>query len=205
MPWLLALLFAPVLMLASTSTVAHAVDKAPDGPGFRIGTQEIGLTGGYLIPHRLTWRHVTKQSGPAAMPYWSMTLTDPVGEGWLRGQLSIGAEVVYQQFRSPVLSHGIGFTPKLKWTFLVSDRVRPYFEFAGGPFWMDLANRIKIREEDSEFNFILTAGFGVSWFVSDQAALNVGYRFHHISNAGSNIPNLGLNGSLPFIGFSYYY
>ena len=66
------------------------------------------------------------------------------------------------------------------------DRIRPYTEFAGGPFWTDLAG--KIPEESSQFNFILTAGFGVSYFLTDQAALNVGYRFQHISNGGTQLP-----------------
>ncbi len=204
MPWLVLLVLLPSLLFGLSHRNARA-EQAPDGPGFRMGTQEIGLTAGYLLPHRLTNKHSTKQSGPAAMPSWTITLTDPVGSGWYRGQLAIGAEVVYLEFREPVISHGLGFTPKLKWTFLISDRLRPYFEFAGGPFWTDLTNRIKIKEEDSEFNFILTAGFGLSWFITKQAAFNVGYRFHHISNAGTNIPNLGLNASLPFAGFSFYY
>ncbi len=205
MPWLVILLLLPALIFG-TATQRPAQAEVADGePGFRMGTQELSLTAGYLLPHRLTRRHVTKQSGAAAMPSWSMTLTDPVGPSWLRGQLAIGAEVVYLEFTQPVVSHGLGFTPKLKWTFLTSENIRPYFEFAGGPFWTDLTNRIRIKEEDSQFNFILTAGFGVSWFITKQAALNIGYRFHHISNAGTNVPNLGLNSSLPFAGFSYYY
>ena len=115
----------------------------------------------------------------------------------------MGAEAVYIQFREPVLTHGIGFTPKIKFTFVALDRVRPYVEFAGGPFWTDLAGRIP--EESSEFNFVLTAGFGLSWFITPQTSLNVGYRFHHISNAGTRYPNLGLNASLPFGGFSFYF
>ncbi|HEY7534062.1 MAG TPA: acyloxyacyl hydrolase, partial [Nitrospiraceae bacterium] len=80
---------------------------------------------------------------------------------------------------------------------------RPYVEFAGGPFWTDLGN--EIPEESSELNFILTAGVGISFFVSSQAAINIGYRFHHISNAGTSYPNYGINSSLPFGGFSYYF
>lgn len=76
-------------------------------------------------------------------------------------------------------------------------------EFAGGPFWTDLGG--KIPEESSRFNFVLTAGFGLSWFITPQTSLNVGYRFHHISNAGTRYPNLGLNASLPFGGFSFYF
>jgi hypothetical protein len=205
MPWFIILFLLPSFLFGTTHLWTAQAEPAADGPGFRMGTQEIGLSVGYLLPHRLTDRHVTKQSGPAAMPSWMIALTDPLGSSWYRGQLSIGAEVVYPEFREPVISHGLGFTPKLKWTFLITERFRPYFEFAGGPFWTDLTDQIKIREEDSQFNFILTAGFGLSWFITKQAAVNVGYRFHHISNAGTNVPNLGLNASLPFVGFSYHY
>ena len=204
MHWLLA---AVLLIVWNGSHLLRPADAehTVEGPGFPMGTQEVSLTAGYLLPHRLTDRHETKQSGPAVMPSWTIAITDPVGRSWYRGQFSIGAEVVYLEFREPVVTHGIGFTPKIKWTWLFSERFRPYFEFAGGPFWTDLTDRIRIREEDSQFNFILTAGFGLSWFITKQTALNVGYRFHHISNAGTNVPNLGLNSSLPFAGFSFYY
>lgn len=198
---LLARSFAPVVL---GSLLAAVVARASDvSPAITVGTQEVGLSAGYLLPHRLTTDHTTKQQGPALMPSWTMTLTDPVGDGWYRGQVSVGAEMVYIQFREPVLTHGIGFTPKIKYTFVALDRLRPYAEFAGGPFWTDLGGRIP--EESSEFNFILTAGVGVSFFLTPQTAFNVGYRFHHISNAGTRYPNLGLNSSLPFGGFSFYF
>lgn len=183
--------------------IAPQVQAGEESPTITIGTQEVGLTAGYLLPHRLTGQHVTKQQGPALMPSWMMTLTDPIGPSWLRGQISIGGEMVYLQFREPILTHGIGFTPKIKYTFVILDRLRPYAEFAGGPFWTDLGGRIP--EEASEFNFVLTAGIGVSWFITPQTAFNAGYRFHHISNAGTKYPNLGLNASLPFCGFSFYF
>jgi len=189
-----------LIVMAALATPVLAADPSPT---ITVGTQEIGLSAGYLLPQRLTKHHTTKQEGPALMPSWMMTLTDPVGDGWYRGQVSLGAEVVYIQFQKPVLTHGIGFTPKIKYTFVALDRLRPYVEFAGGPFWSDLTD--KVPEESSQFDFVLTAGFGVSWFVTDQTALNAGYRFHHISNAGTSYPNIGLNSSLPFGGFSYYF
>ncbi len=174
-------------------------------PYFPVGTQEIGLTAGYLLPHRLTPFSETKQQGPALMPSWGMVLTDPPSseEGWYRGQTTVGAEMVYIQFQKPVLTHGIGFTPRIKYTFVALDRLRPYVEFAGGPFWTDLTNRIP--EQSSQFNFIVTVGAGLSWFITSQAAVNFGYRFQHISNAGTSYPNVGLNSSVPFIGFSFFY
>jgi hypothetical protein len=194
-------LFA-VLSLGTFTSMAVA-QATESSPRITIGTQEVGLTAGYLLPHRLTTEHTTKQQGPALMPSWMMTLTNPITDGWYRGQVSIGAEMVYLQFREPILTHGIGFTPKIKYTFVALDRIRPYVEFAGGPFWTDLGGRIP--EQANEVNFVVTGGVGVSWFITPQVALNAGYRFHHISNAGTQYPNLGLNASLPFGGFSFYF
>lgn len=172
-------------------------------PTITVGTQEVGLTAGYLFGHRLTDLHTTKQHGPALMPSWMITLTDPIGDSWYRGQISLGAEMVYLQFQEPLVTHGIGFTPRIKYTFVALGRIRPYMEFAGGPFWTDLGGQIP--EEANEFNFVLTGGVGISWFLTPQLALNAGYRFHHISNAGTAFPNLGLNASLPFVGFSFFF
>ncbi len=196
-------MFFQLSILIGMSLLATPVFADEPAPVITVGTQEVGLTAGYLLPQRLTKDHTTKQKGPALMPSWMMTLTDPVGSGWYRGQVSLGAEMVYIQFQEPILTHGVGFTPKIKYTFVALDQVRPYAEFAGGPFWSDLTN--KVPEESSQFNFILTAGFGLSWFLTDQAAFNVGYRFQHISNAGTHYPNIGLNASLPYGGFSFYF
>ena len=189
-----------IMLMTALPSPVHAADPMPQ---ITVGAQEVGLSVGYLLPHRLTVDHTTKQQGVAFMPSWMMTLTDPIGDSWYRGQVSLGAEMVYIQFQEPIVTHGIGFAPKIKYTFVALDRIRPYAEFAGGPFWTDLAG--KIPEESSQFNFVLTAGFGVSYFLTDRTALNVGYRFHHISNGGTRHPNLGLNASLPFGGFSFYF
>ena len=69
------------------------------------------------------------------MPSWMMTMTDPIGDSWYQGQLSLGAEAVYIQFQEPYLTHGIGFTPKIKYTFVAPDRIRPFRRIRRGPFW----------------------------------------------------------------------
>jgi hypothetical protein len=200
MPFLFQILTALALWSLLTTADVHAADGSPT---ITVGTQEVGLTAGYMLNHRLKRNQPTKQEGVAFMPSWMITLTEPIGDSWYRGQVSVGAEMVYIQFQEPILTHGIGFNPKIKYTFAALDRIRPYAEFAGGPFWTDLGG--KIPEESSRFNFIVTAGFGVSYFLTDRATLNVGYRFHHISNGGTHYPNIGLNASLPFGGFSFFF
>ncbi len=198
---LLARTFTALTLI--TMLMASNIRAEEVSPTITVGTQEVGLTAGYMFSHRLTELHTTKQHGPALMPSWMMTLTDPIGDSWYRGQISIGAEMVYLQFREPLLTHGVGFTPRIKYTFVALGRLRPYAEFTGGPFWTDLGGNID--EQANEFNFVLTGGVGVSWFLTPQLAANAGYRFHHISNAGTAFPNLGLNASLPFGGFSFYF
>ena len=189
-----------IMLIAALASPVHAADSTPR---ITVGTQEVSLSGGYLLPHRFMRDQTTKQQGAAFMPSWMMTLSDPIGNSWYRGQVSLGAEMVYIQFQDPFLTHGVGFAPKIKYTFVALGRIRPYAEFAGGPFWTDLAG--KIPEESSQFNFVLMAGLGVSYFLTDQVAFNVGYRFNHISNAGTHYPNLGLNASLPYGGFSFFF
>lgn len=196
--------FAATLIITFVSSPYISSSHASeDIPRPTIGTQEVGLTAGYLIPHLLKKSSETEQSGPALMPTWMITLTDPIGGGWYRGQVSLGLEMAYIQFQEPTLTHGIGFSPRIKYTFVAGNRIRPYVEFAGGPFWTDLSN--KIPEQSSEFNFILNGGLGCSFFINSQTSINVGYRFQHISNAYTSRPNVGLNSSLPFGGFSFYY
>ncbi len=181
-----------------------SVQAGDVSPKITIGTQEIGLTAGYFFPHLLSDRKSkTEQHGPAFMPSWMMTLTEPLGEGWYRGQISLGAEMAYIQFEEPILTHGIGFNPRAKYTFVALGRFRPYIEFAGGPFWTDLGG--KIPEQSTQFNFIVSGGVGLNYFLTNHAALNIGYRFHHISNAHTGERNVGLNASLPFAGFSLFF
>ena len=201
MPYIARVITTLVLGSLTMTTCLYAANGSPT---ITVGTQEIGLSGGYLFPHRLVeGKSKTEQSGPAFMPSWMITLTDPIDDSWYRGQISLGGEMVYIEFHEPMLSHGVGFTPKIKYSFVALDRIRPYAEFAGGPFWTDLAGNIP--EQHSQFNFILTAGLGVSYFLTDRTALNAGYRFQHISNAHTSSPNVGLNESLPFAGCSVYF
>jgi len=104
---LLRVLWLLLIVVAITAPVQAAESVVPE---ITVGTQEVGLSAGYLLPHRLTIDHTTKQQGVAMMPSWMMTVTDPMGDSWYRGQISLGAEVVYIQFQEPFLTHGMGST-----------------------------------------------------------------------------------------------
>ena len=130
-----------------------------------------------------------------------MTITDPIGSIWYRGQVSLGAELLALTTSEPITAYGIGFTPKLQYLFVGLDRLRPYIEGSGGPIWTDLGGQVP--EQPGEVNFVVWGGAGGAWLLTPQWALNIGYRFVHISNGGTRMPNSGLNFGLPFAGLSY--
>ncbi|MFY9550273.1 MAG: acyloxyacyl hydrolase [Thermoanaerobaculia bacterium] len=74
-------------------------------------------------------------------------------------------------------------------------RVRPYVSLGAGFGWTDLT---ELDEIDRRFNFLLQGSVGVRGRVREGAWSFEG-RFAHMSNAGTVLPNLGLN-SLVFLG-----
>src|SRR6476659_10944712 len=103
-------LAALITFAAVFSSLSIACEAGETVPHLTVGTQEIGISAGYLLSNRLTDQHSTKQSGPAIMPSWAMVLTDPIGWRWPRGHPMLRAHIVYIQFQEPELTHGVGFT-----------------------------------------------------------------------------------------------
>ena len=68
--------------------------------------------------------------------------------------------------------------------------------FAGG-------TDLKVFEIDSTFTFVVWAGLGASFFVTDRTALYAGYRYEHISNGHTPIRNRGLETNSGVFGVSY--
>lgn len=190
-------LVALILLLVPGDALSN--DDIPPVPA---GTQTVGITTGPLFPIRLLPHQSSKLFGAAAMPSWSITLTDPIGNSWYQGQIAIGAELVAFETSQPVTASGIGVTPKLVYTFTGLNRLRPFVEGGGGPLWTDLGGRVP--EQPGQFNFIVWGGAGCAWPLTPQWAVQAGYRFVHISNGGTRTPNSGLNYGLPFIGLSYF-
>lgn len=62
-----------------------------------------------------------------------------------------------------------------------------------------------MKEIDSTFTFVLEAGAGLAYFVTDTVALNVGYRYQHISNGRTANPNRGFNSDSGLGGVSFYF
>jgi opacity protein-like surface antigen len=57
----------------------------------------------------------------------------------------------------------------------------------------------------STLNFVLEAGVGLSYFLTDNLALTAGYRFQHVSNGGTSNPKIGFESDTGTLGVSYFF
>ena len=186
------------LLCASMAWSLPAV--ADDSSSTWVGRQTVGLVTGGMLPIRLLASQSSKLNGVAVHPSWQVTLTDPIGESWWSGAMALGAEAALLGITEPTGAYGIGFTPKVIYTFTSLGPLQPYIEGGGGPLWTNFDGRI--REQGSDFNFLVWGGAGANYELTPRWALNIGVRFSHISNSGLDTPNSGLNCLLPFAGIS---
>jgi len=80
-------------------------------------------------------------------------------------------------------------------------RVLPYFDAGSGPVHITID--AKAPEIAGHTQFLSQGGVGLQYFFKPQRAVVFEYRYFHMSNAGLQEPNPGLNGSMVTIGFCW--
>ena len=95
---------------------------------------------------------------------------------------------------------GIGST--LRYNFLFgTDAIVPFLDANFGVIGMNL----DLNRQSDGFNFNVGFGGGIHWFISHTAAITTELRWQHISNAGTEQPNDGINTALFLVGASYFF
>jgi opacity protein-like surface antigen len=124
---------------------------------------------------------------------------EPVGHGRLHGALELGLEPFYQRYRTLKENFG-GLAIVARYHFLDFGRLVPYVEGTAAAGGTDL----RISGLHSQFTFLLNAGVGASYFISDNIAPYVGFRFQHVSNAYLQPPDYGFQAYTMVVGVSYF-
>jgi opacity protein-like surface antigen len=115
----------------------------------------------------------------------------------VRFDLPIGPYAVCpQRFEGSTVLGG-EITPRAVYTGW--EKFNPYFEWVGGINY----TKEHWEHQGSSFNFDTGAGIGVLLPVSPKIDLSVGYRYWHLSNAGTSYPNDGYNSDLVLLGVEY--
>jgi hypothetical protein len=99
-------------------------------------------------------------------------------------------------------AYGGGVTPLgLQLDFANGSKVHPFVHVNGGLLWFNKSVPI---EDAGKLALVGEAGGGVRIFTSEKRAVNIGMRFHHISNGDRTGSNRGLNQFVIYAGFSIF-
>lgn len=132
-------------------------------------------------------------------PNWQRNLTGIIGQSWYKGAWFYHMEggIAFSDRDDKFL---VGWSPLMaQYKFLSPKRRWAPNVLAGAGFsmtnWKDVAD----RELGSEFQFLLHLGAGLEYF-KKKGAYSINYRFFHVSNAGMQFPNIGLNAHMFTLG-----
>lgn len=120
---------------------------------------------------------------------------------WYQGNLELVADFFGGFQYYPDHGYVFGTAPLLRYDFVTGTRWVPFANAGAGVTGTD------IRDGDlsTRFEFNLQIGAGVHYFMKDNLALTLQYRFIHISNAGMDAPNNGVNSNNLMLGASWFF
>jgi opacity protein-like surface antigen len=192
------------LVVLATTIAPMAVFAFDAEQEFAQGTKAIGLSFGGGAQNNV--ENHGRLSGISFVnfnPRFSYFFFDPFGPGILRGAFETGLEGWFQYYLSPdeATAEGLKLTFRQHLLGLSLGRFVPYLEGTAGM----AGTNLKVLEIDSPFTFVLEAGLGVSYFITPGLAVNVGYRFQHISNGHLFDRNRGFNSDSGIVGLTWYF
>lgn len=179
------LLAAWVLVLVMVASARAAEPPA-------LGDWDFGLQAGYLFGVTNNAQAVTFMPRAGRMVWTSESETP--------GVVSFGIEGIFTHFYETNSAMELGGGPYLRWRW-VRPWVQPYAEVGVGMLYNDL----KHFSLSSRVLFSVNGAVGVEIPLADRVGLTTGYRFRHISNAGQDPVNPGLNANILCAGVTFTY
>jgi len=137
-------------------------------------------------------------------PNWQKNLTGIIApDSPLQGALYWHVEAGLALLTHREHEYLIGFSPVMvNYKFLNSQRKWAPNILLGAGFSMQDWREHAERELGSEFQFLLHGGVGVELF-RESGTYSFNYRLFHVSNAGFQKPNIGLNSHVFSLGFRF--
>lgn len=133
---------------------------------------------------------------------YGWVLTDPHGPGFLKGRFeyAVDALPIFLVFQPANTAYGFGVNPLgLKWNFVSRGRIAPYFELGGGT----LFTTHNVPTGSSSVNFTPEAALGFH-HLGNKMTWSLDLRYMHISNAGLENLNPGINTIQIRLGFGVF-
>jgi hypothetical protein len=128
-----------------------------------------------------------------------MLLVEPAANVRLGPRIEYTIEGHFARFFTPE-GYMIGAMPVGARYYFGRGTTLPYFSIGAGLGWTDL---VHLEEIDRRFNFLLQGSAGVRRALAGRGEWILEARWDHISNAGTKLPNLGLNSLVVLAGWRF--
>jgi len=197
---------------AATNSVAVPESRPPTstiwqdgiGSGFLRSAQDFTVEAGAAAGMATFGSRQAHDLGLLSASYGHMLSGVIGGDHWYRGNLEGRVELFGgMQFHPEVDTRGwlVGLTPHLRYNFATGTRWIPFVDGGAGV----TATGIGRPDLSGTFEFNLQPGLGVHWFMCDNLALTSEVRYMHLSCAGMNHPNLGVNNVIGMVGVTWFF
>jgi len=118
-----------------------------------------------------------------------------------KGKLSFFIEPQFNPVFNPETDFEFGLGLGLQYEYPIMEKLSAYVLASGGPHYISVVT----DDQANRFIFSDMAGAGIYYRLTDRSAINVGYRFRHLSNAEIEYPNSGLDSHFGVIGYSIFF
>jgi lipid A 3-O-deacylase len=185
-----------VVIFMGFVTVASAEDRP-----VITSKSEYSILTGYGVTHKYFGATRTQVQTWDTIARFGYFLSDEVARGtWYQGRHELLVELPYHMAVDHNAKSMVGGYLLGSWKFTGLKEYAPYVFAGGGLLFVDLG----LPTMGSKLDFSYQGGCGLQYFIRPDVAVMAEYRYHHISNAGTAVPNEPLNSSKFLFGLSYY-
>jgi hypothetical protein len=117
-----------------------------------------------------------------------------------RGTFSFFLEPQFNTVVNPTTDFEAGIGIGIQYLYPFTDKLSAYIMGSTGPHYISVVT----KEQANGFLFSNAIGAGLYYYITNNSAINVGYRFRHLSNADLAMPNGGINTNFATIGYSVF-
>ena len=161
-------------------------------------TKQCGINFGYGYPLESS----SDLRFASIYPYFRKVMTDPVGQGWLKGNIEGIVEGAFSYVFKNQNTYSAGVNLLARYNFLLSsEKWRPYIQGGFGILYTNLS----LHKFGTSLNFASNAGWGTQYFFNQENSINLELRYFHFSNAGIDSKNSGLDMVNIFVGFTHIF
>jgi lipid A 3-O-deacylase len=118
-----------------------------------------------------------------------------------KGKLTFFIEPQFNPVANPDEDFEFGLSLGLQYQYPIMEKLSAYVLAAVGPHYISVVT----DDQANGLVFSDMAGVGLYYHLTNRSAINVGYRFRHLSNAGIAMPNEGIDSHFGVIGYSVFF